>query len=245
MTRSMANRLSRALDVGAARGGLQAFLSGIALCALTTSAAVQSQERLGLFEKIPEVDYRDENQVDFMSGSLRFSHSLLSIGDNGRPLTLGIFITSPAKEYLNVATHSCSGWCNPIPLGQHMAMGLSSLVSLSDDDDLGEMVRGNTKAIKLPYQSARFSFRAASLYQSMVPDGSQLVPNGAQCCGTGFSYTGRDGTQAVIGTAKISSLLDSHYPFYYTLLLTSGKQYEDDWRQGGFIRYRVGAGSGA
>lgn len=200
------------------RTRLLALASAVALAPWMMSAVFAAQsERPGLFERIPEIDYRDVNEVDMLSGTVRVSLPLLSIGDPARPLTLSMYVTSPAQEYRNVATVSC-GFCYPAALGQHIAMGLTSLVSLTDDDEFGDIVvagiSGNTKAVKLPHQSARFSFRTQSPFQSTVLDGSQLVANAPQTWDAGFSYTGRDGTQALIGTAKISGrfgVVNSHY----------------------------------
>jgi len=180
---------------------------------MSSAFAQAGQPRI--FERIPEIDYREQNQVDVQSGTVRFGLPLLSIGDSRRPLTLSLNVASPAQEYRYFATNSC-GSCSPAAYGQFIYMGLSSLVSLSDDDDFGDAVNatsGLTKAVKLPHQSARFSFRQQSP-QSTVADGSQLVANAPQNWDAGFTYSGRDGTQAVIGTAKISGrfgLVASHY----------------------------------
>lgn len=194
-----------------------AVLGAIALSGWMMSSAFAQSGQPRIFERIPEIDHRDQNQVDLQSGMVRYALPLLSIGDSKRPLSLTMTVSTPAREYTYFATNSC-GSCSPAAYGQFIYMGLSSLLSLSDDDDFGDTVvsltSGYTKAIKLPHQSARFSFRQQSLYQSTVPDGSQLAITVPGNWDGGFTYTGRDGTQAVIGTAKISGpfgLVASHY----------------------------------
>ena len=199
------------------RSRVAAIVGTIALSGWTMSSAFAQAGQPAIFERIPEIDYREQNQVDLQSEMVRFGLPLLSIGDPKRPLTLSLNVASPAREYAYFATSSC-GSCSPAAYGQYVYMGLSSLVSLTDDDDFGDTVvsqtSGYTKAIKLPHQSARFSFRTQSLYQSTVADGSQLAVTVPGNWDAGFTYTGRDGTQAVIGTAKISGVLGlvaSHY----------------------------------